>query len=86
MTVTVLPERQSPCRTRDDVGRLTHHCSVEHAWLVRSYHDARHAYEAAREDEAIGYPTETREYDRARDGGVTFRKWLIAMRGGGQPA
>lgn len=54
-----------------------------HRKLVLEYRDARDAYEAVVEREAIGYATEERDYKRDHPG-PTFKAWLQGTAGARQ--
>lgn len=52
--------------------------------MVAGYRCARQSYVDGREAAALGYERETREYDEAHNGGVTFKNWLAWNKGGGE--
>lgn len=60
---------------RDDLPGSGCHLRCLHRLLVEEYRHAREAWEHMRDDVAIGYRTEEREYAEAHPG-PTFKQWL----------
>lgn len=68
----------SPCRVRRSGRR--HACSAHHAELVRSYRDARAAWELERDAACGGYAGDEQLWT-ATHPGPTFGAWLRALHG-----
>lgn len=50
-----------------------------HRDMVRGYQAARRAYVLQCESQALGYATETQEYQEAHEP-VTFKAWLVGLK------
>lgn len=70
-----LRDALSPCRIDQPKGARRHPRSTAHAAFVESYRLARHAWEQAREEAAIGYATENAEFARDHPP-PTLRGWM----------
>lgn len=81
--MTALPERRSPCRIDEDKGSRRHHCSRQHAELVRGFRLAQDDQRRRAGARTHGYARELAAYfgddgtGDAVERRLTFKDWLI---------